>query len=445
MPAPLRFVQNDINLPDSADVVIIGAGIAGASACWELTFAGLKVVILEKGFVGAEQSSRNWGWCRQQNRDERELPLIKHALTRWPELTKLTGEELGFRQTGLVYATRDESEIASWEKWRDMARQYDVKSHILDATQAKSMTPGSVSDWIGGVHSPDDGHADPGLAAPGLIIDAQRRGAMVFQQCAVRGLDISAGKISGVITERGMIKTQSVVCSAGAWTSIFCRRHGISLPAANIVGAALRTHPAQQMFDAPFYSKTVSWRPRIDGGYTIALSGRGRMEPGFQTIKYAKDFLPLFKSRRKSLKLSVKLKASSFLNGPESIANWSFDGITPFEKTRTLDPLPQNGMDNDAIAALVQEFPDLKNIRIAQSWGGVIDFTPDDVPIISTIEKIPGLVIACGFSGHGFGLGPGTGRLVADLIMGSTPIVDPTPYRYSRFFDGTKNQESGLM
>ncbi len=115
MPAPLRYVQDSTDFPDSADVVIVGAGIAGSAATWELAKQGLRVVLLEKGLVGAEQSSRNWGWCRQQNRDERELPLSIYALQRWNELERETGEELGFRRSGLVYATQDQSEIDAWE------------------------------------------------------------------------------------------------------------------------------------------------------------------------------------------------------------------------------------------------------------------------------------------------------------------------------------------
>lgn len=121
MPAPIRYVQDSANFPESADVVVIGAGIAGSAATWELAKQGLKVVLVEKGLVGAEQSSRNWGWCRQQNRDERELPLIIHALQRWGELHQETGEDLGFRRSGLVYATRNEADIAAWEngaRWR---------------------------------------------------------------------------------------------------------------------------------------------------------------------------------------------------------------------------------------------------------------------------------------------------------------------------------------
>ncbi|WP_338423984.1 FAD-dependent oxidoreductase, partial [Pantoea ananatis] len=107
---------------------------------------------------------------------------------------------------------------------------------------------------------------------------------------AVRGLDISAGQVSGVITERGLIKTARVVCATGAWTSLFCRRHSIDLPAGNVIGSAFGTHPAEQPLTLPFYTDAFACRPRQDGGYTIALSGTGRLEPGFQGLRYAREF-----------------------------------------------------------------------------------------------------------------------------------------------------------
>ncbi|WP_246875842.1 NAD(P)/FAD-dependent oxidoreductase, partial [Pantoea ananatis] len=207
MPAPLRLVQDSTHFPDSVDVVIIGAGIAGAATCWELTKKGYRVAVIEKGLVGAEQSSRNWGWCRQLNRDEREIPLILHALQRWHALSDDIGMDVGFRASGLVYATRTEKDIRNWDNWGKMAKQYGIRSRMLSAAEAKTMTPGSTTNWHGGVHSPDDGYADPALAAPGLMEAAVKKGAFLFQRCAVRGLDISAGQVSGVITERGLIKT----------------------------------------------------------------------------------------------------------------------------------------------------------------------------------------------------------------------------------------------
>jgi len=443
MPALIQYVQDNLYLPESADVVIIGGGIAGAAACWELARQGVSVVLLEKGLIGAEQSSRNWGWCRQQNRDERELPLIIHALQRWQELNEETGEELGFRKTGLVYATRNEQDIAAWAKWNEMARSYDIRSNILNAEQAKALTPGSTTQWKGGVHSPDDGHAEPSMAAPGLARAAQRKGAQIFQQCAVRGLDISAGRVSCVITERGIIKTSRVICAAGTWTSMFCRRHGVDLPLGNVIGTAFRTLPIKQAIELPFYTESFAVRPQMDGGYTVSVSGRGRLEAGFQGLKYARQFYPTFKARRKNLTIVPSL--TPFISGPEALAHWSMDGITPFEKMRILDPAADQNMVKEGLAAMVREFPELQGVQVAQSWGGMIDSTPDAIPVISEVSKLPGLIVSAGYSGHGFGIGPGAGRLAADLAMNATPIVDPTPYRYARLVDGSGLDTPGMM
>ncbi|HEX7200237.1 MAG TPA: FAD-binding oxidoreductase, partial [Dongiaceae bacterium] len=219
--------MSDDKLPGSADVVVIGAGIAGSAAAYFLAKKGHSVALLDKGHVAGEQSSRNWGWCRQQHRDLRELPLAMKSLEIWGELNREIESETGFRRTGLLYVTTRPGDFAQWEEWTLKARDYQMHSRILTPAEAKAMTPGSTGDWIGGIHSPTDGRAEPALAAPALAEAARRHGATIHQKCAVRGLDIAAGKVAGVITERGRIRAQRVLCAGGAWSSLLCRRHGI--------------------------------------------------------------------------------------------------------------------------------------------------------------------------------------------------------------------------
>jgi glycine/D-amino acid oxidase-like deaminating enzyme len=117
---------------------------------------------------------------------------------------------------------------------------------------------------------------------------------------------------------------------------------------------------------------------------------------------------------------------------------WSFDQPSPFEAVRVLDPAPDEARNAAAVERMKTLFPAAAGIKVVQHWAGLIDVTPDAVPVISPVESLPGLTIATGFSGHGFGIGPAAGRLAADLATGARPIVDPAPFRFSRFSDGSK-------
>src|SRR5438309_548950 len=183
MSPPVDPVQSDPELPATADAVVIGGGIIGAAAAYYLAKKGHSVALIEKGVIAGEQSSRNWGWCRQQNRDERELPLIVRSLEMWGGLDQEIGADLGFRRAGLIYVTRDPAELEKWEEWATMARGYQVHSRLLTADEARERTPGAAgADWIGGIENPTDGRGEPSMAGPALAEAARRLGATVHQQ-----------------------------------------------------------------------------------------------------------------------------------------------------------------------------------------------------------------------------------------------------------------------
>ncbi|MBS7813361.1 NAD(P)/FAD-dependent oxidoreductase [Roseococcus pinisoli] len=443
MPLLADPISGSSTPPAQADVVIIGGGIVGVCAALTLAKAGHSVALVEKGVVGGEQSSRNWGWVRQQNRDPREIPMAMESLAMWERLSQETNEDLGFQRKGLIYVTKDPATLATWEAWGRIAKPFGVDTRMLGAAEARAMATGTADAWIGGVYSPTDGKAEPSLAAPALARAAMRLGAVIVENCAARGLDLTAGRVSGVVTEKGTIRTASVLLAGGAWASMFLRHHGVSLPQASIRSTSFRTEPLPEVVTGGLSTPKFTLRRRLDGGYTIGLSGRGRLELAPQGFRYARQFWPMFMARRD--KLAIRL-GRSFFDGPEAMSRWSLDGVSPFERIRMLDPAPQQSLIDEALVAMGETYPELKGrIRVAQSWGGAIDWTPDGIPVIAPLARIPGLTVAAGFSGHGFGTGPSAGKLAADLVTGATPSIDPTPFRYERLIDGSDLTVPGMI
>ena len=146
MPAPLLHIESSADLPRDADVVVIGGGVVGVFTAYYLARRGVRVALLETGRVAAEQSSRNWGWCRQQNRDARELPMATKSLELLDNVAKETSEDTSFRRCGLLYLSDDESQLAAWAKWRDFARTAGVTTHMLSTREASERSAPPAAD-----------------------------------------------------------------------------------------------------------------------------------------------------------------------------------------------------------------------------------------------------------------------------------------------------------
>jgi len=420
-------IETDAVVPAQADVVVIGGGIVGTCAAYYLAKRGVSVVLLEKGRIGAEQSSRNWGWCRQQNRDARELPISTRSLDLWDDLSAEIGMDPGFRRCGLLYLSNDEAEIAGWARWRDFAKGEGVVTHMLSAAEASERGHASGRKWAGGVFSPTDGTADPSRAAPVIALGIEKLGGRVVQNCAARGLELEAGAVSGVVTERGLIRTRTVVMAGGAWASSFVRQMGLRFPQASVRSSILSVAPGAELPDA-VHTKYISITRRGDGGHTLAVSGAARVDVTPQQVRFWGKFLPMFFKRRKSL---APGGVQGWQSGHETLSRWALDRETPMERMRILDPRPDRSQIDLTLGRAREIFPALRDTPVAASWAGYIDSTPDGVPAIGE-TRIPGLMLAAGFSGHGFGIGPGAGHLIADLVTGTDPIVDPKPYHPAR-------------
>ncbi len=430
MSPPVDPVASDPALPPRADVVIVGGGIIGVTTALFLAEKGHSVVLCEKGRIGGEQSSRNWGWCRTMGRDEREIPLALESLRLWRGLNERVGRETGFRQAGIVYYCETEKEIADQEAWLEQARQYQVDARLLRGADVAEVAQGAAIPFLGALLTPSDGRAEPSQAAPAIAEAARAHGAGILTNCAVRSIDLQGGRVAGVVTEQGRIACQSVVLAGGAWSRLFAGNAGIDLPQLKVLGSVFRTAPLSGGPEITGAAGVFAFRKRLDGGYTVARRNANVADITPDSFRLLLDYLPTLRQNYGEIKLRVGRR---FFEEWGVKRSWSADEATPFEAVRVLDPAPRQGTLAEGRAALARTFPIFAQAQVAGSWGGLIDVTPDAVPVISAVDRMPGFFIATGFSGHGFGIGPGAGRLMADLVAGDRPVVDPAPFRLDRF------------
>ncbi|HXT78953.1 MAG TPA: FAD-binding oxidoreductase [Acetobacteraceae bacterium] len=435
-------VSSDPALPDRTRVVIVGGGIIGACTAWFLARKGIPVALCEKGEIAGEQSSRNWGWCRKMGRDPREVALAIEAVRLWGELDTLLGAETGFRRSGIVYLCRTPEELAQREAWLDqVGRPHQLDSRLLTRDEAARALPGLAGNWAGALFTPSDGRAEPQRAAPAIAQAARRAGAAILTRCAVRGVETQAGRVAAVVTEKGRIACDNVVLAGGIWSRLFCRPLAVRLPQLKVVSSVMRTEKLDGGPEVSASGFGFGMRKRLDGGYTVASWSGNVVDIVPDSIRFLPDFLPAFRMQRSKLRLRI---GRHFINEARLPRSWGLDAVSPFERVRIMDPAPYEPILEQARSHLTAAFPVFHGMRIAERWGGVIDATPDAVPVISPVDSLPGFFIATGFTGHGFGIAPGAGRLMAELVTGETPVVDPTPFRYSRFTDGSRPRPSPL-
>lgn len=368
----------------AADVVIVGGGFMGAATAFFLRRRGLSVVLVERGFVGAQASGVNFGNVRRQGRYLPQLPLANRSREIWGRLGALIGEEAEFLPSGHIRVVYDREEIGRVEAYREAAREYGLELELLTSNVLRRDYPYLAPEALMGSYSPQDGHANPRLAAPAFGRAAARLGAVVLEQTEVLAIEKGAEDFT-VETTAGPIRAPVVQVSAGAWAGALAERFGEPVPIA--------AHGPQMAVTEPLPY-------RIEPVLGVATSDN------LQTV-YARQ---------------VARGNVVFGGGNRGAA---------YPDLRRAYAVPDNLVDQ--FRQMRRMLPGLRNVAVIRTWSGIEGYMPDMIPVMGASGRVPGLYYAFGFCGHGFQLGPGVGDVMAELIATGATTTPIAPFSIKRF------------
>ncbi|MBK9083392.1 MAG: FAD-binding oxidoreductase [Rhizobiales bacterium] len=368
---------------ETTDFLIIGGGVTGVAAALALAEAGARVRLIERSRLAAMGSGWTLGGVRQSGRHPAELPLARAAVERWSALDARLGGRPGYRKRGNLRLARTDAEaeiIAALV--RDQARA-GLEIDYLDGAAARALAPALSPAIVAASFCPGDGHADPINAVTALADEAARLGARIDSGVEATALISRGDRVIGAQTSEGAIEAQSVIVACGVGAPRLLSPLELPLPLALKIVLVLQTVPVAPMFEQVFGVANADCAGRQE------IDGRLRVTTGIGDWPHAREA-------------------------------WSEDALQP----RARD-----------VAALIARagaiLPALLDAGVARVWGGLIDLTPDGLPALDAPR--PGLVVASGFSGHGFGIGPISGEIVADLALGRASRFDLAPFRLARF------------
>lgn len=419
-------------LPEHADAIVVGGGIMGLAAAYYLAGIGIRTVVLEKDRVASQQSGRNWGFVRSQYRDPAEIQLAVASLAMWPTLEAELGHPLGWRRTGCLFVATSEREAAAYEKWMDEVRGAGVPTQMLSPREVKAMLPTLARTSYGALYTAGDGQAEPETATLAFARAATEAGVEIFERCGAYGIDVEGGCVVGVTTECGRIRAPIVVCAAGAASHRLLAGIGLLLPQKVVRNTVSLTEPTRELSVPCFCGFGVGVRQRKDMSCIIAAESTSDIDVTLDVFRYAGFFMPGLFANKRAFDLSLG----------EALAGDVYGRIAWSKHERMVEPRtpfirPNRRRVRKVATRVEQVFQAMDGIRVRKSWAGNIDVLPDAIPVIDGATGIAGLIVATGFSGHGFALGPAVGKVVAGIASGGPSDVDLTRFQLSRFALGT--------
>ncbi|WKY46689.1 FAD-binding oxidoreductase [Eubacteriaceae bacterium ES3] len=371
-------------MKNTADVIIVGAGIIGCGTAYYLAKKGVSVIVLEAAdHIGNGGSSRNGGGVRQSGRDPRELPMVMWGIKNlWPGLSEELGVEVEYTQKGNLRLGKTEQHLKILQGLTERAVACGLDVKMIDGGEVRSINPHLSNEVVGASWCPTDGHANPLTATLGYYKKARELGVRFITGEQVIGLTKMKGRLQKVITEGDVYEANKVLIAAGAASRKITADVGIDIPMHPIKMECLVTEAEPYMFEqmlgtaeADFYGHQSTHGSFVFGGST---------------------------------------------------------GLEAYNRDNDNRMLSSIGA-SCTCRAVMGYFPALANTKIVRSWAGYIDECADKIPVISEIDEVPGLYVACGFSGHGFGIAPGAAYNIAQMINGDETTVAMDDFRYDRF------------
>ncbi|HRN62164.1 MAG TPA: FAD-binding oxidoreductase, partial [Luteimonas sp.] len=341
----------------------------------------------------------------------------------------------GYRPDRLANFLHSDEEVEAARAWLASVDSLpNGEARLISPREAQALMPGVEGDWKAVLYSPGEGKAEPKLAAPAIALGARKLGAKIFQNEAVRGLILEGGKAVGVVTEKREVRAGIVILAGGAWSSLMARSLGLDLPQVTAYATSSSIDPVPDGPEVSAIFGGTLLRREIDGGYTGGEAAAvAPITP--DAIRNAPRLLPALGAMGEMV--DPTLSIPEFWKALTTPRRWALDAISPFEETRILDPeiVPER-IDN-GWKTIGEIHPAFRNIRIRERWAGALATTIDNMPVISEVAQVPGLLVGSGLY-YGLTWGPAAGRILADLATGETPPIDVAPFRFSRFASGEK-------
>jgi sarcosine oxidase, subunit beta len=381
-----------VTLPASADVVIVGGGVMGASTAFHLAESGVNVVLVERGELSGGSTSRAAGGVRANFSDELNILLGQRSLELFADFGRRPGQEIDLHRSGYLFVLTRPEDVELFTSSVALQNSLGVESRMIDVEEACRLSPLLDPEGVlAAAWSPHDGHCTPESVVLGYATGARRLGATVRTGVACTGITTSGDEITAVQTSDGDIATGCVIDCAGAWSPEIAAYVEVDLPVTPYKRELLITEPLREPIEMAFtidYATSLYWH---------------REGPGILTGFSRKDVDPTFDTTRDA-------------DFPERLAELA-----------------------------EQRAPALLDLGVRSGWAGLYEVTPDHNALLGESRQVSRFLYATGFSGHGFLQGPAVGEILRDMYLGETPSIDVTPLDVERFKSGDLRPERNIV